>query len=79
MDGSGKTPVKSTEGVKEDLKAIEAASSDQGSSGGCGSCLRTMRGFFPQEYRTELKQLVKLGGPVVRRTKAPQTLLQPVH
>ncbi|XP_051241998.1 multidrug and toxin extrusion protein 1-like [Dicentrarchus labrax] len=59
MDGSGKTPVKYAEGVKEDLKAAEAASSAQ------GSCLGRMRGFIPQEYRNELVQLLKLAGPVV--------------
>ncbi|KAM9363276.1 multidrug and toxin extrusion protein 1-like [Symphorus nematophorus] len=65
MDGSGKTVMKYTEGVKEDLKAAEEASSGQGSGGGCGSCVKTMRGLIPPEYRNELKELVKLGGPVV--------------
>ncbi|XP_042340922.1 multidrug and toxin extrusion protein 1-like [Plectropomus leopardus] len=62
MDGSNKTPVK-CEVVKENLKAGEAASSTQVSGGCCGSKNRC--GFIPPEYRHELVQLFKLGGPVV--------------
>lgn len=69
MDGSGKTPQKYTEGVKEDLKVCEAASSVQGSGeDGWGSCLKGRGGFIPPEYRSELVQLFKLAGPVVRLT-----------
>ncbi|XP_070771763.1 multidrug and toxin extrusion protein 1-like [Enoplosus armatus] len=65
MDASGKTSVKCTEGVKEDIKSGEAASSAQGSGEGCGSCLKRMGGFISPEYRNELVQLFKLAGPVV--------------
>ncbi|XP_041789745.1 multidrug and toxin extrusion protein 1-like [Chelmon rostratus] len=65
MDASSKTPVKCTEGLKEDLKAGEAASSARGSGGGCGSCLRRMMSYIPPEYWNELVQLFKLAGPVI--------------
>ncbi|XP_029295928.1 multidrug and toxin extrusion protein 1-like [Cottoperca gobio] len=64
MDGSSKTPIKYCEGVKEDLKAGEAASV-QSSGDGWGSCLRNIRVFIPPDYRHELVQLFKLAGPVV--------------
>ncbi|XP_022595713.1 multidrug and toxin extrusion protein 1-like [Seriola dumerili] len=61
MDASGKTPIKYSEGPKEDLKAGEAASPAQGGS----SCLKSMRGCIPPEYQLELVQLFQLAGPVV--------------
>lgn len=76
MDAEGKTPVKSSEGMKEDLKAVESASSAQGSGGGCGSCLKRMVRFIPLEYRNELVQLFKLAGPVVRSTTTTPGLPQ---
>lgn len=66
MDDSCKTQIKYTEGVKEDLKAVEAASSAQNSAEGCGSCPGNMWRFIPPVYRTELVELFKLAGPVVR-------------
>ncbi|GAA6228584.1 multidrug and toxin extrusion protein 1-like [Lates japonicus] len=65
MDGSGKTPIKYTEGVRENLKAGEATSRVEGSGKYWGSCLRSVRGWIPPEYRHELVQLFKLAGPVV--------------
>lgn len=65
MDGSGKTPIKYTEGVRENLKAGEATSRVEGSDKYWGSCLRSVRGWIPPEYRHELVQLFKLAGPVV--------------
>lgn len=63
MDGSSKTPIKSSEVVKEDLKASEA--SVHGSGEAPGSCLKRVRDFIPLDYRNELVQLFKLAGPVV--------------
>ncbi|MEQ2234578.1 hypothetical protein ILYODFUR_033031 [Ilyodon furcidens] len=60
MDGAGKAAGANTDGVKEDLKAAEADSTE-----GWGSCLRRIRGSVPQKYRNELVQLFKLAGPVV--------------
>ncbi|XP_040892157.1 multidrug and toxin extrusion protein 1-like [Toxotes jaculatrix] len=65
MDGSGKTPIKCTVEVKEDLKASEATSAVQGSGKGWGCCLKSTRGCIPPEYRHELVELFKLAGPVV--------------
>lgn len=66
MDGSCKTQIKCTEGVKEDLKAVEAASSAQDSAEGCRSCPGNLWRFIPPIYRNELAELFKLAGPVVR-------------
>lgn len=63
MENSGNAPIKNTDGVKEDFKAVEAASSAQGSGEGWGSRLKNI---LPPEYRNELVQLFKLAGPVVR-------------
>ncbi|MEQ2216859.1 hypothetical protein XENOCAPTIV_023864 [Xenoophorus captivus] len=60
MDGAGKAAGANTDGVKEDLKAAEADSTE-----GWGSCLRRIRDSVPQKYRNELAQLFKLAGPVV--------------
>ncbi|KAA8594475.1 hypothetical protein FQN60_011610 [Etheostoma spectabile] len=63
MDGSIKTPIKYSDGVKEDLKVGKTASSVQGSEDSRGSCLK--RCFIPPDYRHELVQLFKLAGPVI--------------
>uniref|UniRef100_UPI0037E978D9 multidrug and toxin extrusion protein 1-like n=1 Tax=Semicossyphus pulcher TaxID=241346 RepID=UPI0037E978D9 len=65
MDGSDKTQIKHTAGIREDSKAGEAAFSAQSSDEGCGSCLMRKRDFISPVYRNELRQLVKLAGPVV--------------
>ncbi|KAM7393655.1 hypothetical protein PAMP_020512 [Pampus punctatissimus] len=64
MDGSGKTPIKYSEGLKEDIKAAEA-SNVHGSGETRGSWLKRLGGFNRQEYRNEVVQLFKLAGPVV--------------
>ncbi|XP_034544773.1 multidrug and toxin extrusion protein 1-like isoform X2 [Notolabrus celidotus] len=51
--------------MKEDMKAVEAASSIQSSSEGCCSCLKRMKSLIPPVYRNELVQLFRLAGPVV--------------
>ncbi|XP_074521634.1 multidrug and toxin extrusion protein 1-like [Halichoeres trimaculatus] len=63
MDGSDKSHIKHTAGMKEDLKAVEAASSVH--SSGEGSCLKRVKSLIPPVYRNELVQLFKLAGPVV--------------
>uniref|UniRef100_A0A3Q2C6J3 Multidrug and toxin extrusion protein n=1 Tax=Cyprinodon variegatus TaxID=28743 RepID=A0A3Q2C6J3_CYPVA len=60
MDDLNKAAVTQTEGVKVDLKAAKADTSE-----GLGSCPRTTRCSLPQKYRDELVQLFKLAGPVV--------------
>ncbi|XP_035856231.1 multidrug and toxin extrusion protein 1-like isoform X1 [Sander lucioperca] len=65
MDGSIKTPIKYSEGVKEDLKEGKADASVQGAGDSRGSCLKNMRCFIPPDYRHELVQLFKLAGPVI--------------
>ncbi|XP_078122118.1 multidrug and toxin extrusion protein 1-like [Sander vitreus] len=64
MDGSIKTPIKYSEGVKEDIKVGKADASVQGAGDSRGSCLN-MRCFIPPDYRHELVQLFKLAGPVI--------------
>lgn len=60
---SCKSPEKYTEIVAENGKAVEA-SSDQEPAEGCCSCLAWTK-ILPPEYRNELKELLKLAGPVV--------------
>lgn len=59
MTDSCKVQVKYVEGVKEDLKTMEPAPSDE-DEGCCSKCL------IPAIYRKELRELFKLAGPVVR-------------
>lgn len=74
MDDSSKTPVKYTDGVKEDSKAVEAAPSAQESAEVSGNCLWRTRRLIPARYRNELVQLFKLAGPVVRRSTVTRVL-----
>ncbi|XP_054460579.1 multidrug and toxin extrusion protein 1-like [Anoplopoma fimbria] len=65
MDVSSKTPIKYSEGVKEDLKADEAARGVQGSGECWETCVKNIRGFISPDSKRELVQLFKLAGPVV--------------
>ena len=60
----GMDPAAATEGS---AAAAEAAPSARCSGAGGGNT----RGFIPQEYRDEVVQLLKLGGPVVRLPVGP--------
>ncbi|XP_068590806.1 multidrug and toxin extrusion protein 1-like isoform X2 [Cebidichthys violaceus] len=65
MDVSSKTQSQYSGGVREDVKADEAARCVQGPRGGWDCCLKKLRDFVPPEYRRELVQLAKLAGPVI--------------
>ncbi|XP_040043366.2 multidrug and toxin extrusion protein 1 [Gasterosteus aculeatus] len=65
MEASARAPVGYSEGVKEGLKADEAARSSRGCGGAWDGCLKKMLNFIPPDYRKELVQLFKLAGPVV--------------
>ncbi|KAM3623823.1 uncharacterized protein V6R79_015973 [Siganus canaliculatus] len=65
MGDSGKTPQSYSLGVKDEWKAAEAASSDRDSEDACCSCLGRIKRLIPVQYQTELKELLKLAGPVV--------------
>lgn len=62
MDGSDKTYEKHAEALKEDVK-VEAAPAGQEPTEGSCSCMRRL---IPPEYWEELRELLKLAGPVVR-------------
>uniref|UniRef100_G3Q3J8 Multidrug and toxin extrusion protein n=1 Tax=Gasterosteus aculeatus aculeatus TaxID=481459 RepID=G3Q3J8_GASAC len=65
MEASARAPVGYSEGVKEGLKADEAARSSRGCGAAWDGCLKKMLNFIPPDYRKELFQLFKLAGPVV--------------
>ncbi|KAL6110613.1 slc47a2 [Pungitius sinensis] len=65
MEASARTPIEYTEGLREDLKAAEAARPARGCGDAWAGCLKKMIDFIPPDYREEMVQLVKLAGPVV--------------
>lgn len=65
MDGSDKTYEKHADVLKEDVK-VEAAPAGQEPAEGSCSCSGGMGRLVPPEYWEELRQLLKLAGPVVR-------------
>ncbi|XP_037328646.2 multidrug and toxin extrusion protein 1-like [Pungitius pungitius] len=65
MEAPARTPIEYFEGVREDLKAGEAARPARGCGDAWGGCLKKMIDFIPPDYRKEMVQLVKLAGPVV--------------
>lgn len=73
MDGSPVTVY--TEGLNGALIVCEAACC-KGSGGNDGACLKRIRSFVPLEYRTEMVQLVKLAGPVVRMGRSAFPVVQ---
>lgn len=63
MDSSGKPLEKYTEGGTENGKAVELCGEQEAARGCCSSPAWTR--LLPPEYRTELRELFKLAGPVV--------------